>query len=452
MPEEALISKLKTEVTNTSIPTQPLPASIQPPSPSPADTANASASKPESSPFLPVGVDGAMILDTSVTSLPPLDDLSSPPALAPSSPSRSLSPSWLHRSPYQTPPHIHAIPSLSQSYPLDDLLDYEHGLELLSPPSPLSRTDSPFELAGLSPRPSITGRLLIRSEDGGEQVSAASLDSISNSTRSTAYFSLSSPALSASSVFPSSENGYENDSSPSEFSSTFSSPSIAPTRLNLGSESLPPHDQSRPGRLMSLLSSRSSPSFDVNNPQLQPHRRQQQERNTGRASMRVSVPALSAPNPRPLESDTIRPMSTFDGNECDDHADTQTLSPRSRTRSPWMMKRTVTESITTASVSTETHPSELATRAPRTTRDSDFDNSSELSDLDFLNMSAEGYEASASGAAVGGGPLGLGSRSMVHTGAHGGNGQGSSGGIGRPRTGDGNESDTSSWSLAGSSE
>ena len=44
-------------------------------------------------------------------------------------------------------PHSHAIPSLSQSYPQE--LDYEHGLELLSPPS--SRADSPFSMAEVSP-------------------------------------------------------------------------------------------------------------------------------------------------------------------------------------------------------------------------------------------------------------------------------------------------------------
>ncbi|KAF5322314.1 hypothetical protein D9619_000140 [Psilocybe cf. subviscida] len=44
-------------------------------------------------------------------------------------------------------PSPYFVPSLSQSYPQD--LDYEHGLELLSPPS--SRADSPFSMAELSP-------------------------------------------------------------------------------------------------------------------------------------------------------------------------------------------------------------------------------------------------------------------------------------------------------------
>ncbi|KAF8165929.1 hypothetical protein B0H34DRAFT_256111 [Crassisporium funariophilum] len=46
-------------------------------------------------------------------------------------------------------PHPHLIPSLSQMYPQE--LDYEHGLELISPPS--SRSDSPFEMTmgGISP-------------------------------------------------------------------------------------------------------------------------------------------------------------------------------------------------------------------------------------------------------------------------------------------------------------
>lgn len=52
-------------------------------------------------------------------------------------------------SPKILPPlsHSHAIPSLSQSYPQE--LDYEHGLELLSPPS--SRAESPFSMAEVSP-------------------------------------------------------------------------------------------------------------------------------------------------------------------------------------------------------------------------------------------------------------------------------------------------------------
>ena len=41
------------------------------------------------------------------------------------------------------------VPSLSQSYPQE--LEIEHGLELLSPPS--SRSDSPFSMANISPRP-----------------------------------------------------------------------------------------------------------------------------------------------------------------------------------------------------------------------------------------------------------------------------------------------------------
>ncbi|KAH9482160.1 hypothetical protein JR316_0004255 [Psilocybe cubensis] len=52
---------------------------------------------------------------------------------------------------YSTHPlqHSYTVPSLSQSYPQD--LDYEHGLELLSPPS--SRSESPFSMAGMSPTP-----------------------------------------------------------------------------------------------------------------------------------------------------------------------------------------------------------------------------------------------------------------------------------------------------------
>ena len=130
----------------------------------------------------------------AITSWSPLVLPSSPPAVALSSPSSQLLyPTALQHSPHQTP-HVHAIPSLSQSYPLDDLLDYEHGLELLSPPSPLSRTDVPFELAGLSPKPEL-GERSTRDQDSGAQISGVHVDSITNST-STAYLSFSaSPAL-----------------------------------------------------------------------------------------------------------------------------------------------------------------------------------------------------------------------------------------------------------------
>ena len=435
--EEALLSN--TNDTNTATFTHPLLAS----SPCTADTASASKAAslppgleniavPEAATFLPVGVDGNMIPDNSAT--PSLVSLSSPPALAPfSPPSQLLSPTSLHPSPYQTPPHVHVIPSLSQSYPLDDLLDYEHGLELLSPPSPLSRTDSPFELAGLSPRPGMTERSTLLLADSGEQISAAPVDNITNSTRNT-YLSFSSPTLSASSVFPSSETGYENDSSSSEISSTFSSPSVASNRLgDIGWESLPPHDdQPCLHRSMSPLSSRSSP-FSVNHPQLQPHHRQQQEWNTEWASMRISVPALSASITRPQESGARRPMIP-DDNEYGDHADIQTLGPRNNTRSP-----SATDSATTAEIHTKESATPLSSNF-------DTDTGSELSDLGILSLSDEEYGASTSAAAA------LRSRSVVYTRSDGGNGVRRDRGMGGSVIEDGNESDTSSWSLAGGSQ
>ena len=457
LPGVALLSKLKTDdVTNSAA--YPLLAPLEPPSPSPCAMANVSAINAESlppsppglaniaipgvAPFLPVSVDGTRISDSSARSLPPPIPLSSPSALVLSS-SQLLSPAWSHPSPYQTPPHVHAIPSLSQSYPLDDVLDYEHGLELLSPPSPLSRTDSPFELTGLSPtlspRQGMAERstlLLARSGDSGEQFSTASVDN-TNSTRSTSYVSFSSPALSASSRFPS-ENGYENDFSPSETSSTFSSPFVVPTRLgDIGSESLSPHDQARLSLLLPPLSSGSSPPFDVN------HLRR--ERNTGWTSMRASESDFSAVTTRLHESDARRPIIPFNDDISDDYADIQTLSARKRTRSP--STRTVTESVATTSTSTETHPLESAARPSRvTTSDSGFDTCSEMSDLDFLNTSAEKYEeASASAPAAASG-------SVVYTGTDGSRVLVRAGGIGGPGREDGNESDTSSWSLAGGSD
>jgi len=125
--------------------------------------------------------------------------------------------------------------------------------------------------------------------------------------------------------------------------------------------------------------------------------------------------------------------------ECEDNADSQTLSPGNRTRSPWTMaNRTVTASMWAAQMSRVAMG------------ESDFDTGGELSDLEFLGMSAEEYEASAPVVAMnrGGGFVGFRSRSGVYTGAGGGNGMvGSVGGIGGSRRGDGNESDTSSWSL-----
>ena len=465
-PEERLFSNLETDLTAS----HPLLTPSQTPLPA-ADAVNQSKSFPRSprssgpsnmavagvAPLLPVNVDSTTS-NSSITHLPPLLSHPSPPALTLSPPpSQLLSTTGSHVSPYQTPPHVHAIPSLSQSYPLDDLLDYEHGLELLSPPSPLSRIDSPFEFAGLSPRPEIgqgSPLLLARSGDrrtSGEQLSAPPMDSITNST-STTYLSFpSSPAFSTSSVSASSENGYENDSSRSEFSSTFSSPIVAPSQLGLGIDlgagSLP-HEQAPLSHSMSPFSSRSSPSVGVGYPQHQP--RQQQERKVALTSTRPPVPASPTPTTS-SQADARRPTVTLD--EHDDNVDTQTLSPRNMTRNPWtMMNRTATatESIATAPISTEIQSAAQMSRAVMT--ESDFDTGSELSDLDFLGMSAEEYEASAPAAAMNrvGGLVGFRSPLGVYTG-----GDGvveSIRGIGRPRRGDGNESDTSGWSLAGGSE
>lgn len=453
LPEDALVSKLRTIAASSSS-SHPLLASFQPLSASPcaADTTSSSASKAELSPSSPPDLITTLSQPSSmaVASIAPVDAISSwsplvlpssPPAVALSSPSSQ--PTGSQHSPYLTP-HVHAIPSLSQSYPLDDLLDYEHGLELLSPPSPLSRTDSPFELAGLSPKPE-RGERSTRDQGSGAQISGVHVDSITNST-STAYLSFSaSPTLSTSSVFASSENGYENDSSRSEISSTFSSPFVAPARLGLGldigSESSPPHDQLRRGHSMSPT---SSASFDVHYSQR--HRRHQQERNTG-SSARSSV--LVSPI---QEFDARHPRASFNDTEYDDNADAQTLSPRNRTRSPWtIMNRRATESAATTLISPEIHSVEPAARLSRVIMsDSDFDTGSELSDLDLLNISAEEYEPSASVSANrSGGSVGPGSRSGMYTGTYGGSGiVERPGGIGKPRRGDGNESDTSSWSFA----
>ena len=445
LPEVALLSKSKNDDFNPS--TYPLLAPLPPPSSSPCPMVNTSASNVESFPPSPPGLANiavpgvAPFPPVSVTrtpesltkSLPPIIPLSSPSALARSSlPPQLLSPTGSHPSPYQTPPHVHAIPSLSQSYPLDDVLDYEHGLELLSPPSPLSRSDSPFEITGLSPRPGMVDRSTLLSV-GRAQSSASPVDSTN-----TSYVSFSSPALSASSHILS-ENGYENDFSPSDISSTFSSPLVAPTRLgDIGSESLSPRDQARLGFSLPLVSSGSSQPFDVNY--------LRRERNTGLTPTRSTVSDFSAVTARSHESDARRSIISFNDNINDDYADTQTL----RTRSP--STRTLTEPVATTSTSTEIL--ESAARLSRViTSDSEFDTGSELSDLDFLSMSAGEYEASATAPATASGSVGFGVRPMVYAGAVDGSGmQGRVGGIRGSGIEDGNESDTSSWSLAGGSE
>ena len=90
--------------------------------------------------------------------------------------------------------------------------------------------------------------------------------------------------------------------------------------------------------------------------------------------------------------------------ECEDNADSQTLSPGNRTRSPWTMaNRTVTASMWAAQMSRVAMG------------ESDFDTGGELSDLEFLGMSAEEYEASAPVVAMnrGGGFVGFRSRSCT---------------------------------------
>ncbi|PPQ65744.1 hypothetical protein CVT24_011777 [Panaeolus cyanescens] len=91
--------------------------------------------------------DVAHIQRTPPASRSPLAQLPTP---SNSPPTRLMSPSIMSQS--QTIPSAHHgmghhVPSLSQSYPQE--LDYEHGLELLSPPS--SRSESPFSMAGMSP-------------------------------------------------------------------------------------------------------------------------------------------------------------------------------------------------------------------------------------------------------------------------------------------------------------
>ena len=385
---------------------------------------------PGIAPFPPVSVDGTRVPDSSTTSLPPIIPYSSSSVLAHSSiPSQLLSPTGSHPSPYQTPPHVHAIPSLSQSYPLDDVLDYEHGLELLSPPSPLSRNDSPFEFTGLSPRPGMVDRSTLLSVSR-DQSSASPVDSTN-----TSYVSFSSPALSASSHILS-ENGYENDFSPSDISSTFSSPFVVPTRLgDIGSETLSPRDQARLGLSLPPVSSGSSLPFDVNH--------LGRGGNTGGTPTRASVSDFSAMTARSHESDSRRSIISFNDNISDEYADTQTL----RIRSP--STRTVTLSVATPSTSTDIlEPAARLSRLP--TSDSDFDTGSELSDLDFLSMSGGEYEASVLAPAAASGSVGRGLRPVAYAGAVDGSGmQGRAGGSGIE---DGNESDTSSWSLAGGSE
>ncbi|KAF4619764.1 hypothetical protein D9613_004738 [Agrocybe pediades] len=77
--------------------------------------------------------------------------------------------------------HVHPlvnIPSLSQSYPQE--LDYEHGLELLSPPS--SRSISPFSMGGMSPNPFANNNQSLRASSASpfDNIPSRSVSSMSN--------------------------------------------------------------------------------------------------------------------------------------------------------------------------------------------------------------------------------------------------------------------------------
>ena len=70
-----------------------------------------------------------------------------------------------------------------------------------------------------------------------------------------------------------------------------------------------------------------------------------------------------------------------------------------------------------------------------------------------MSMSGGEYDASALAPAAARGFVNLGSQSVAYAGTGNGSGVvGRAGGIGGPGIEDGNESDTSSWSLAGGSE
>ena len=134
-PEEALISKLKTDVTHSPT-SHPLLTSFQPSSPSPctADSASAPASKDKSFPTpLSPEITVSQTARTAVTGIAPLLPVnvdrsplvfpSSPPALALSSPSSHLPyPTGSQHSPYQTPMFMQFRPYLNLSLPMTCLI------------------------------------------------------------------------------------------------------------------------------------------------------------------------------------------------------------------------------------------------------------------------------------------------------------------------------------------
>jgi hypothetical protein len=107
---------------------------------------------------------------------------------------------------------------------------------------------------------------------------------------------------------------------------------------------------------------------------------------------------------RSNESDARRSIISFNDNTGDNYTDTQTL----RTRSPSMNTVTELQVVAATSTSTEIRLLEPAARLSRVTTSD--------SDLHFLSMSAEEYEASASTPAAASGTVGLGARSVLYGG------------------------------------
>ena len=98
--------------------------------------------------------------------------------------------------------------------------------------SPLSRTNSPFEFAGLSPRQEIGKRPASLLTEARTTILRSACGYYHQLGENNYLYSILFSCTLSSSAFPSSENDYyENDSRRSESWPTFSSPFAAPTRL-----------------------------------------------------------------------------------------------------------------------------------------------------------------------------------------------------------------------------
>ncbi|KAF6748897.1 hypothetical protein DFP72DRAFT_914867 [Ephemerocybe angulata] len=180
----------------------------------------------------------------------PLSATRTPTSLTARQPSSSSSSSYYSTAASQLSPHLSArtegIPSLSQTHP--DLLDYEHGIELLSPPS--SRSESPFSVVGGASSPNL-GDPTPHGTPGSTATTSAYLslseeDSNSDSEVNPSHRSSSSSRNDAF-EFDLLSSSAPNSPQPSATYSPFSMSPFASPRLAPHSSASPPQGQMMTG-------------------------------------------------------------------------------------------------------------------------------------------------------------------------------------------------------------